>query len=227
MRFHFVCYSNDKFYETQKLLCSEIRSSFEFDSITSYTEEWLKTTEFYSCNKFLLSEKRGAGWWAWKPYIILKKLEEVEDGDVVVYLDTADTIRPGITSYLRNILDNEICLLLLGGGKNSVWTKKECFVVMKCDESRFWSAPQIEAGFQVWKKCSKTIEILHQYLEWCCNRVAVTDTIYFCDNFPEFVDHRHDQSILTNLAIVYDLPSDGHGSKYFGARNFVKCNVRG
>lgn len=224
MRFHFVCYSDQKFLEEQKLLANEVSSYNEFDSVTCYTSKWLATTEFYSCHKNLLDEPRGAGWCAWKPYVIKTKMAEIPESDVVVYLDSADTMKPGITDFLKSVLETQDCLLLGGSEKNSSWTKRDTFIAMKCDEPKFWEARQLEAGFQSWKKCKTSEDNLQLYLEWCCNRNVVTDEVFFQENFSDYKDHRYDQSILTNLAIKFDLPIDYSFSLI---RRFVTCNVRG
>lgn len=35
----------------------------------------------------MLTNQRGSGYWIWKPYLILKKLEEISDADIVIYVD--------------------------------------------------------------------------------------------------------------------------------------------
>jgi len=39
--------------------------------------------EFVTKNKELLSKTRGAGYWVWKPYVILKTLKMIPEGDIV------------------------------------------------------------------------------------------------------------------------------------------------
>ena len=227
MKFHFISFSDQNFRLAQDALHAEVLSYDEFESVTSYSREYVQATEFYENHKILLEEKRGSGWCSWKPYLIKKKILEIPDGDCVVYLDAADALQRGITGYLKQILENEDCLLLNGGYQNSAWTKRDTFVAMKCDKPRFWNAQQLEAGFQVWKNCENSLKMLQLYLEWSLNRVVVTDEIFFFENFPEYQDHRYDQSVLTNISVMFDLPVDGPGLKYCEARKYVTCNVRG
>lgn len=227
MKFHLITYADEKFESIQEQLHEHVSSLKEFSSITGYTRKWLKTTDFYDCHRLLLDEKRGSGWWAWKPYILKQKMKQIDNGDVVVYVDCGDTLQNGITNYLKTILEFEPCLLLCGGNPNSAWTKRESFIFMNCDNEEFWSLPQLEAGFQAWKKCYVTEHALQLYLEWTCNRIVVTDEKFSAyENFADFQDHRHDQSILTNIAHQLSLPIDGVHSQYRLARNFVTCNVR-
>ena len=46
--------------------------------------------EFYQKNIEILKQPKGAGYWLWKPYFINKVLSEVNDGDVVFYVDAGN-----------------------------------------------------------------------------------------------------------------------------------------
>ena len=38
-------------------------------------------------SEFILANKRGYGYWLWKPYLIMKTLEQMNDNDILVYAD--------------------------------------------------------------------------------------------------------------------------------------------
>ena len=88
-------------------------------------------------------------------------------------------------------------------GRNAKWTKRECFVIMNCDEQKYWDHPQIQATFSVWQKNPQSVGILDEWLRWCTTPGVISDDAAYPDinNFADFVDHRHDQSVLTNVAI--------------------------
>jgi Flp pilus assembly protein TadD len=82
------------------------------------------------------------------------------------------------------------------------WTKRDCFHYMGCDAQHYWNAPQIQATFSLW--CGKeAMEFVAEWLRWCQDRRCLTDDSNECGlaNLPGFRDHRHDQSILTNLCV--------------------------
>ena len=88
-------------------------------------------------------------WWmgVWKPFVILDALSKVEDGDYVLYCDCGDIVSPDIKSYVESVVsEDECCLLLLGNNTNKDYTKRDCFILMECDEADYWNSNQLEAG---------------------------------------------------------------------------------
>ena len=90
---------------------------------------------------------------------------------------------------------------------------------MNCDSENYWESIQIEAGFSVWKKTDFSIKILNEWLEYCCNWDIISDD-NLNQNFNNFIDHRHDQSVLNNLSVKYNI----HRDLYL--RNFIECNYK-
>ena len=71
------------------------------------------------CTKEILSfiqahNQRGAGYWIWKPYIIWKTLQDVEDGDIVCYIDSACLINKGKEWSIATGIGVVILLLIIG-----------------------------------------------------------------------------------------------------------------
>ena len=218
MNWHLVTYSDGNFKEQQDFLNKTHGDSF---TVHSYDREWLEGTEFYKENKELLDDPIGAGWWLWKPYIILDALCKVDRGDIVVYCDCGDMFSPGLQPYVENnIGEDDISLLLLGGHPNRQYTKKDCFVLMDWDEDDYWNSIQLEAGFMVWKSCEESIKVVNDWLNYCLNFDILNDepSTQGEESF-DFKEHRHDQSILTNLAIRDGLSVGG--PEY---RNFIECD---
>lgn len=234
--FFFTCYATEDFKEKQDVLCTRaLAAGFSENNFLHSNRRWLETTEFYKNNKTILDEKRGGGYWLWKPFLIYEALKLTPKNSVLLYLDSGDYVSSGIIEHLIPILSREEVLLLGGAYKNSDWTKRDCFHYMNCDTKKYHNTTQLEAGVQVWKHTERSLDILAEQIEWCCDRRILTDdpNTSGLDNFPGFQDHRHDQSVLTNLFIKYKLPvddSNGRGTQdwsnvYSGLRNYVRCNI--
>lgn len=94
------------------------------------------------------------------------------------------------------------------------WTKRDAFVYMGCDESQYWNQRQCWAGWFVLKKCSKTVQLVNEWLSFAQDERIITDNANTCgmNNFEGFVENRHDQSILSllmkkyNIEIIENLP---------------------
>ena len=81
----------------------------------------------------------------------------------------------------------------------------DCFVLMECEDAAYFDSNQLEAGQLAFSHSEFSVFLLDTWLSFCCNKNIVTDDPNICgrQNFPDFVDHRHDQSIITNLKIKH------------------------
>ena len=177
------------------------------DSI-DWTPDLLRSTWLYADHADILDEPRGAGYWVWKPFIILDALKRVAAGDYVVYYDCgrADGFRfRQSIAPLIEWCEHENNGMLPGvywpATRNAYWTKRDCFVLMGADVESIWAAGQAQATFSVWKRTPGNIAIVERWLDYCCDRRIVTDDPNVCGlpNLPGFIDHRHDQSVLNNV----------------------------
>ncbi len=180
--------------------------------VSMWRREDITSTEFYEQNRDILDRPRGDGYWLWKPYIILTELSRLGKGDVLIYSDVGKPHKPNRITKPLNIL-TDWCRDHSGGmlpgvyiprhGANTRWIKGECFSVMGCEDAFYRAHPQIQATVSVWEKHDASMAFVSEWLEWCRNPAALLDdridpTI---PNSPDFADHRHDQAVLTLLAL--------------------------
>ena len=57
------------------------------DALFSHDLNFLKETGFYSKYEYMFKHGRLCAYACWKPYIILKAMEEMSEGDVIFYYD--------------------------------------------------------------------------------------------------------------------------------------------
>jgi len=198
--------------------------------ILAWDRAALERTEFYAQHRALLDRRKGGGLWLWKPYLINRELQRLAAGDFLIYSDCGYPWRPLV---IRQSLEPLLhwCAAENGGvlpgvyvprhGPNRRWTKHECFVAMQCDSEPYWRQPQIQATFSVWQKCPLAEALAAEWLRWCVQPVALNDEKLWpqVSEYPEFVDHRHDQSILTNLALL-------RGIRCFGRPDEVHSDTK-
>ncbi len=213
--------SDKSWVQRQQLLH---RTAIEFGKVDSdkmWTRNDLVISEFYRHHRDVLDDPRGGGLWAWKPWVILQTLEQVQTGDYVLYHDVGKPFREGDSrrggSFNHgNVVELPIQSIIEWAedhdgmfpgvntphyGPASQWTKRDCFVGMDCDREEIWRLPLVQAGYNAWKKTSLVTEFLHKWLKYCCDRRLVSDdeNCLGLPNLHDFSEHRHDQSILTNL----------------------------
>jgi hypothetical protein len=73
---------------------------------------------------------------------------------------------------------------------------------MDADTEEFWSLPQLSASLQLYRAGPEARAFLSMLATAMASEVRLTDmpNIHGLPNLPGFVDHRHDQSVLTILA---------------------------
>lgn len=147
---------------------------------------------------------RGCGWWAWKPWCILNTLKNhASPGDVVVYCDAGVAVEGSIRSIVQDM--DDVLLFRMPGWtvrdfSNGCWTKGDALHLMAATEAEK-SAVQVNAAVQAYKHTPGALRFLEEYLRWCGMHEVVDDTNgRYVPNGPGFVDHRHDQSVLSILA---------------------------
>jgi len=212
---HLVTYATTDFRPAQERLARSAREHGHVDHVYLFGPSDIQSTAFYARHRAILDAPRGAGYWLWKPYLILERLKHIPEGDFVIYSDSGRSVANEYRRPVDPLLEwaTELGNGVMPGisipyaGEASKWTKRDCFFYMDCDTERFWQHPQIQATHSVWQKCDFAMNFAASWLKYCCDERLITDAPNTCglDNFSAFIDHRHDQSILTNLVIRGDL----------------------
>jgi hypothetical protein len=210
-----ISFGNQKFFKSLELLEKTSIEIGKVDEVICYKQDQLKNEEFWIKNSYILSKPRGAGYWIWKPYLILKTFEKLEEGDVVLYSDAGlkviDTLTPLFEVTQRDTCDGKMIFKLppvdVPSHIAKTWTKRDCFVLTNADEQKYWNANMTNGAVSLWMKTDKNIEFLKEWLKYLRDPRIVTDDPNMCGrpNFAEFKDHRHDQSVLTILSVRYDI----------------------
>lgn len=204
VRICLISYADKGFKKNQSRL-NESARKYGIKNTISYDEHALKRTKFYNKYKKILDRPRGAGYWLWKPFFIYKTMSQLDDGDFLIYSDSGAVFINSPSPLLKIALRKKI-LLFTNEEPNIKWNKKECLVKMGCDSKKYLEAPQVSAGFQIYVNNKETREFVKEWLMYCCAKNMIDDTPSRYKEYKEYVEHRHDQSILTNLATKYNIP---------------------
>lgn len=201
---------SNSLYENSRLRLNESARRFGINEINSYDFEDIKGTSFYKSHQEILDQPTGLGYWLWKPYIILETMKKINDGDIVIYSDAGIEII-GALEPLINICRDEQPVVLFANSDlvNFGWTKRDCFILMDCDQERFWYSLQCDAAFSLFRKSDTAIRFLNEWLKYGADKRIITDMPNTCGrkNLPGFIQHRWDQSILSLLAKQYRIPA--------------------
>ena len=202
-----INYADGRFYESQQL---NIKTGLEvagFDRAIPLNRRSLDPV-FCAENRDILSQPRGAGYWLWKPYLIWRVMrEQLSEGDVLFYSDSGchfvAPIAPVVDILHAQPREKPVLLFTLPpSDTNAAWTKRDCFHFMGLDMPPYPGLPPIMGSFVLCRKSPFSLAFVQEWLRYAQDRRCLTDEPNVCGlpNYPEFRDHRHDQSILSLLA---------------------------
>lgn len=173
--------------------------------------------DFLEKNNRLFEYSKGFGNYFWKPFLIHKTLKNLNDGDYLVYADSGTVFIKNIKSiisYMEVKNADVMCFTLPLIEKQ--WTKRDTFILMECDSSFYTDSVQVTGNFIILKKSENSQKFIDQYLEYCSDYRIISDAENVMDssNYPEFIAHRHDQSVLSLLCKKNGILLEGDLSDY-------------
>lgn len=187
------------------------RTKFRLEKQAIHTG-WFETVNCFSdrdlflqrYNKSMLGRIAGYGWW--KPAIILQLLNNIPDNDIVLYLDSGHNIikecEKKLITYLEYVLEHNILAFFLGDGTNNIdekqYTKRDLLIHLNCDNERFYSN-QFASGQLLVVNNDIGKSFIHSFLNVFNDIHLANDEPSKVKEHPEFIAHRHDQSILSLL----------------------------
>lgn len=196
-----ITYGDDNFSQSTKYNLKTAIKNGKVDKTVSYGPGDLDSS-FITKNREILSAKRGAGYWVWKPYVINKALDEITVGDYLVYADSGSFYVENI-SYLIAFMNKVNTDIFVGKLEHPErkYSKRDAFVLIGVDNLHLEDSPQFEASFILIKKNEKTVRILHEWLEKSCDIRIISDNRNTCglDNYEGFIENRYDQTVLSLL----------------------------
>jgi hypothetical protein len=216
----------------------QARTSNFFDSVYVYSDldapNELK--KFLIKNKELF-KKKGYGFWIWKPFLINEILKKSKEGDIICYADSGCEISKfGKELFLENIKftsSSGSLFFHMPGYPEINWTKKRTLDFFRVSKDcRIISTAQIQATYFYIKNNETNRKLIRDWLNYCnFNRFSlVDDSDNFGINAKTFIDHRHDQSILSllvkrNKIVTKEFECFHHRMFYFLNSNILRYPI--
>jgi hypothetical protein len=181
-----------------------------FDETILYTDEYLKSNdEFWGKHsEFIKNNKRGYGYWLWKPYIIKKTMEKMKDGDVLLYADCGCEINIKRREELLNDIKMVKDKYIIGSRTKHIekkWNKMDLLVKLNANNDKYMNTIQNQAGVNLFLICDKTRDLVNEWYEICCDYHLIDDSPSILPNTEDFIEHRHDQSVFSLLTKKYNI----------------------
>ena len=189
-------------------LCEEARTSGYFDTVTPYTQSVLPDEHI----AFVQRNRRGYGYWLWKPIVLLETMRRANEGDVVIYADagcaiqTHDDARKHFAEWIEAVKTHPTHRISFQmTHQEETWTKADVFRAMDCESEEYTHTGQHSASIQIYQVNSDNRAFLQELLRYMCmeNYRLSTDAPSKLPNSKSFQEHRHDQSIRSLLCKKY------------------------
>jgi len=215
-RVHIVSFADSRLRGSRSRFVDQARK-FGFSTVRVYDEKKLSRSFRKNFSSRLRPEIRGFGYWVWKPHIILHRLNELPEGDVLIYADVGFHIRiEGIDwflEYLRNMKAENADFLAFRScaPKNrpywdgrwvphlpdSHWSKGDLL-----DHLQMRNRPEVHdatigSGLLFMRNSKTSRMFIEQWQGILENLHLVDDSPSISPNLEGFVENRHDQAALS------------------------------
>lgn len=212
MKHIFISFATDNYLHHAQRLCQSARAN-GFDEAYIYTPSDLDDNFNHRCSN-ILSCQKGAGYWLWKSYVILKALcEKCIDGDILVYCDSQYVFIEDMRDFLRQEILKSTAGIAISNNKPNEpsfpehqWTKGDAFMLISGKHQAEDDSLQAWAGFIALKRSHISIGFVGAWLGYAEDARNVTDIpSYIISNHHSFVENRHDQTVLSLIAKRYNI----------------------
>ena len=214
--FHFITYGTGPYVQHAMNIKEQATSIGGFDTAKVFTKDALDD-DFKERNAYILGLPRGDGYWLWKPYIIMQKLSNLADGELLCYCDSMYAFTGNMANHLRDFFDKN--------KDQDVWipftkpfdikyseerlTKPDAVVIIGTDFNKNTEF-QAWAGFLGLRKSIKSLTFIAAWLTYAQDDRVITDkpdTLLCAQGYgKDYLENRHDQTALSLVAKKWSIP---------------------
>lgn len=192
-------------------LCAKSAMKFGATEYSIWTPRDLDPA-FRETMHYVLRQERGAGFYAWKPYVCQMEMMRLNDGDILVWCDAGNEWIGDMNRAVA-AMDQDI-LFFDNGWKHAEWCKMDCLSSILPNVERQIKegarglhlqaeAHQVQASTFFIRVTPETRKFVQEWFAWSLMPGMIDNEPSVLPNVPGFQEHRWDQSILTCLQIKY------------------------
>lgn len=205
---HLIVYSNNNFEKAKKRICKEAANTGWFDSIKGYSPINL-SKEFRNKYKDILKQPRIGGYGIWRSYIISERLNEINDNDILIYLDAGCTINKKgenrFYEYIKMLDDENPIISFQMPHLEYRYTTKEIFNYFNIqNDKKITDTGQILDGILIMKKNNSLKKIINLWSKCLMDNPLLFTDYYNKNQNNGFIDNRHEQSIFSVIRKMHN-----------------------
>lgn len=223
MKYYTLTFTDEKFRKTRERYAAELESKNIFEKVIQYSPADFDSDFLNRHQKFIDDNPKGYGFFIWKPYFILKALETIQEGDILVYGDGGNEIKGGrgeCLSLFDKVLSPSIGTPIIATkvGWNIRWIKTDLFIRMGF-KIFYPFKIMVEANRIIIRKNAVTMNFVKEWLHYCTvDYRNIDETKSRLPRLPFFVQHRYDQSVFSILFHKYKCRQENFGSTWTASR---------
>lgn len=195
-----------------------------FDECIIRDNDYIKNSPFYKDHKDVLDQPNFGT--AFKPIMFFELLQTMQEGDFVLVCDSNHIIISDPQPIIDITLNNGIFAKDHWGVHylNKQWTLRNTFINMDCDEERYWSSTHVQANIIAMVKNDLVMKFSEEFLTNSLNYDIMFGIGENNNNFPEFREHRHEQSIFSILVEKYKIRYYGNPQWIIPEMDIIQIN---
>lgn len=215
-----VTFADGGVYQYDRILKEAERGGY-FKSSQGFSLSDMDTSFQTRHGLFIDQNPRLYGYCIWKPYLILQQLSSLDEGDILVYTDFGANIVSSVEGnervyelYCELLEDEQKCMTICEiPYEEKSWIKMDTLYDMSqyydmrlesLKELVFVKHPhQRECCTMLFKKHDRTMSMLYDWYLLMSRYHNINDAPSVTPNDPSFIEHRHDQSVLSVISKIY------------------------
>ncbi len=239
----FVTFASSSWHKARSRIVRQAQKLGVFDAVYGYDEADLVASFRERYRDKLVNGSRGFGYWCWKPQVILQALDEMSEGDILQYTDAGCHLNSAGKARLDEYF--EIAARTASGVLafqattptyplpdlpcepldliENRWVKGDLLDHLGVrQDSSIVQTPTIGATVILIRNCDASRRLIQKWAAVVDEDFhLIDDTPSISPNFPEFVEHRHDQSIFSLLCKMYGVETLSAYEYWFPGRDGV------
>jgi hypothetical protein len=194
-----ISFGNKPYYnKIAKDLHRALKKKYKNFNYLSFDEDNLDE----DIKKYAEINPKGFGYWIWKPYLVLKVLEQIDKNDILVYLDARCYFVGERVDWLEDFVNGQYDIGAWRLSQNQLeyqWTSADILDFFDADiEMR--EQPQFAATIILIRKSKLTKEFMSDWLYIMRKHdYLVRDDNSILSPHKGFIENKHDQSVFSML----------------------------
>ena len=205
-----------------KRLANQVKKINIFNTIIAADLNFIKKNCYkkYLNNKNILNKKtRGFGYWIWKSILLDWAINTYPKNSIIMYADCGcEVYKDGYRNFLYYLTQcyKYGAVFFKLPFHEAEWTKMDLFKNKKINIKNIDNHNQVQATFFLIKNIKENKKLISDWYD-----ISYEDNYHFLDDTPsikknhkDFIEHRHDQSILSCLVFKNKFNTNAYGYNF-------------